>query len=513
MKTVCSEMKRQARRMQPVLLPLLLLALALPLRADSDILTSELASSGRGSSWYEDEFGYQILDYNVELSFTLKGAFAQQSGDLSVYQLTNKTGSVHFWGTAYDSFWGDTEHFDFYQSLELAVPSGVLHYRAESNCVAYAGFSLEQTDVVDFQPYHVRFYGADGPTAAFVRLYIDLSWIWLFDDYCDADSINSVHAFMLSFDDGPIPGMTEKVLAGLDTLHAQGHPAKAGFFLVGDGGDNAYYIWFETAPDMGNIRHCQLQHQELLTALAQRHVLGNHSQHHADFGKWDDFGWRSLQEFAEWEIVLCDQELQGLSIPNRPRIFRPPYLQDKPEVFAAARAQNYRVIWAELVGDTWPWARVAGVKERALAKLQNWNWGSGLPCVLGFHDNRPVTQEHLGEIVEYLRNQGYTLVHFNPDLIQDSARNGETEAPNLLRIVRPAGNRINLSWPITSPDEGIVVQMADRLSNPGSGARSDPWLTLTNPPVVANGRNTITVAPTNASGFFRLRATNAPTWR
>lgn len=82
----CSERKRYARRIQVVFLPLLLLVLALTLRADSAVLPAKRDCGGPGLNRWVDEYGWQTLAFNLELHFTLQGTFPQQSGDPSLFQ-------------------------------------------------------------------------------------------------------------------------------------------------------------------------------------------------------------------------------------------------------------------------------------------------------------------------------------------------------------------------------------------------------------------------------------------
>ena len=477
---------------------------------DSELLTATLKADGPVSGWYEDEYGWQSLEGNVELDCTLQGVFAQQSGALSLYQLTNKKGSLRFWGTAHDVWYSGstgTARFDFRHSFNLASPSGVLHYLAKSNLVTYAGFSLGIDPTDNFRPYHVRFYDTNGPPAPVVRTYFGLSSNWLLPDWADTDGSAAVRPFMLSFDDGPIPGMSEKVLAALAAMRVQGRPVTAAFFLVGSGGDRSYYAWYETAPAVGSIKDCRTTAPALLAALGQRHVLGNHTLHHADFGKWQQFHWGSIQRFAESEILLCDQQLNQLGIPNRPKLFRPPYLQDDPAVFAAARAQGYKTIWAELVGDTW-WPWVWGVEAQALAKLTLWDWDHKGPCVLGFHDNRQITQDHLAEVVDFLIHEGYTLVHFDPDQVPDAAPGGDTEIPAPLTLARTGPAEVRLAWPVTAPVGGIVLEQAVSTNGGGRGLAGVKWVRVTNAPVMAGGMNTLVFHAKAGAGFFRIGTTN-----
>jgi len=88
---------------------------------------------------------------------------------------------------------------------------------------------------------------------------------------------------------------------------------------------------------------------------------------------------------------------------------------------------------------------VETVKKTALQLLKGWEKDE--PCVLIFHDIRPVTYNHIGEIISYLQEQGFTLVHFDPSRIPNQinehtpkqALSGVAHSPVDLRITDPDG--------------------------------------------------------------------------
>jgi peptidoglycan-N-acetylglucosamine deacetylase len=217
--------------------------------------------------------------------------------------------------------------------------------------------------------------------------------------------------FMLSFDDGPWPNTTERVLDILATLKAaDGTPVKAGFFLLADAPDEFwqrrfYYAPYELWSDKGSIAK--------YPTIARRiqldgHIIGNHSTHHAWFRwPWLDTQEAVLSEFTEWEAI-SQRVLGGSNV----RLFRPPNLILNANVRETARRLGYQVIMGESVGDTIPGITVDTLKQRTQSILAAWN--KPYPCLLIFHDNRPTTYRHLDEIVGNLRQQGFRLVHFDP---------------------------------------------------------------------------------------------------
>jgi len=95
----------------------------------------------------------------------------------------------------------------------------------------------------------------------------------------------------LTFDDGPIPELTDWVL---DTLTQ--YNAKATFFCVG-----------------ANVE----KHPEILQRIVKEgHAIGNHTQHHLN-------GWQTpLDEYLQ-NVAACQQTFRAQHVATR--LFRPPY--------------------------------------------------------------------------------------------------------------------------------------------------------------------------------------------
>lgn len=98
----------------------------------------------------------------------------------------------------------------------------------------------------------------------------------------------------LTFDDGPIPGVTEFVL---ETLRK--YTVTATFFCIGD-----------------NIRKHPYLFREI---LQEGHAVGNHTFHHLN-------GWRTLENDYLKNIQWCEEEIvKHSSAGGSSRLFRPPY--------------------------------------------------------------------------------------------------------------------------------------------------------------------------------------------
>ena len=217
--------------------------------------------------------------------------------------------------------------------------------------------------------------------------------------------------FMLSFDDGPLPNTTERVLDILATLKAiDGTPIKAGFFLLADAPDEfwqqrIYYAPYELWTGKGSIE----KYPKIARRIKQAgHTIGNHTTHHAWFRwPWLDTNESVLSEITEWEAI--SNRVLGAS---NTRLFRPPYFILTKNVLETTSRLGYQVVLGESVGDTIPGITVDEIKQKTQSILATWS--KPYPCVLTFHDSRPATYGHLDEIVSNLQQQGFRLVHFNP---------------------------------------------------------------------------------------------------
>lgn len=137
------------------------------------------------------------------------------------------------------------------------------------------------------------------------------------------DIPNRENKVFLTFDDGPIPGITEWTLEQLKAYNV-----KATFFCIGD-----------------NIE----KHPEIFKKIIQdEHVIGNHTFNHLK-------GWEtSLEEYIEntrnCSSLIEKQEARG----NKQEIalFRPPYGKIKPSQSRVLRKLGYKIImWDVLSCD------------------------------------------------------------------------------------------------------------------------------------------------------------------
>lgn len=123
----------------------------------------------------------------------------------------------------------------------------------------------------------------------------------------------------LTFDDGPIPEVTDFVLEALKE-----YQAKATFFCVGD-----------------NV----LKHPWLLKKIyMEGHTIGNHTQHHLN-------GWSTRDEDYLRDVNICNESILRVCAEGRSNLFRPPYGRIRRKQIQLIRNEYKVVMWDVLSGD------------------------------------------------------------------------------------------------------------------------------------------------------------------
>jgi peptidoglycan/xylan/chitin deacetylase (PgdA/CDA1 family) len=183
-------------------------------------------------------------------------------------------------------------------------------------------------------------------------------------------------AIALTFDDGPSPSDTPRILAVLRRLHV-----RATFFLIG------YLV--ERYPQV--------------VALERREgmAIGNHSYNHPEVPPFAELPGQLIKD----EIALGAQSLARLGI--RAQLFRPPGGSFSPAVIRTARALGERVVlWSV---DPTDWS--PGVTPRQIARRVLGAVRPGSIVIL--HDgggDRSATVGALPAIVKGIRQRGLRLV-------------------------------------------------------------------------------------------------------
>jgi peptidoglycan/xylan/chitin deacetylase (PgdA/CDA1 family) len=171
---------------------------------------------------------------------------------------------------------------------------------------------------------------------------------------------NSARKLAITFDDGPNPGITPKLLGLLDR-----YKAKATFFLIGR-----------------YVRECPELVQE---TVARGHEVGNHTELHPNL-LWMN------QTKVRVELRLCHDAIRG-AIGAPPKWFRPPFGLRNPWVIPAARELGYRtVMWTLIPGDwrekpaEWLIPRMQPIADHAQRDLGNGSNAAATGDVLCLHD-------------------------------------------------------------------------------------------------------------------------------
>ncbi len=228
--------------------------------------------------------------------------------------------------------------------------------------------------------------------------------------------------FMLTFDDGPVPGKTDLVLDAVKKMKtADGTRVKAAFFMIGDAPKDAlaarrYFAPYEIWTNKGSM----LEYPDLVKrVLAEGHFVGNHTAHHA-WLRWPWFWSHTAihEEIRDWETHASHA---GAPLP-KPKLFRPPHLIKNEGVTASSKLLGYQVVTGYTVGDASPLNSIEDIKTRITQIFADPKIPAGEPVVLIFHDIMPKTYQHLTEIVTYLRQQGHELVHFDPGKLTTPAQ-------------------------------------------------------------------------------------------
>ena len=187
------------------------------------------------------------------------------------------------------------------------------------------------------------------------------------------DIPNSDKKIYLTFDDGPIPKVTEWVL---DLLKSE--EIKATFFCIGD-----------------NIK----KHPEVYKRiLSEGHQTGNHTFNHLN-------GWKTYTKSYLGNFKLCETEHLKLNTEHS-FLFRPPYGKIKPSQSKAIRQLGYKIImWDVLSYDFDPTISVEKCLENVISNTEQ---GS----IIVFHDSVKAEKNLkyvLPKAIQILKDKGFVF--------------------------------------------------------------------------------------------------------
>ena len=179
----------------------------------------------------------------------------------------------------------------------------------------------------------------------------------------------------LTFDDGPIPEVTPKILEILRQKQV-----KATFFVVGD-----------------NVR----KHPDLLQQiLADGHRVGNHTFHHLPGLQ------TSLAEYLR-DVSACDELLAAAQSDNPLRpLFRPPYGRIRASQLRELRNAGYEVVlWDVLTHDY----NACYTPEKMCEIVRRYTRKGS---IVVFHDSVKSNERMLSalpQVIDWLFENGFTL--------------------------------------------------------------------------------------------------------
>lgn len=194
------------------------------------------------------------------------------------------------------------------------------------------------------------------------RLFSGLTW-----------DVKDGHDVFLTFDDGPVPGVTDRIL---DLLHE--YNCKATFFCIGD-----------------NVRkHPELYHR----ILVEGHQVGNHTFHHVN-------GWKTSAEDYLQEVEACSQYVTS-------NLFRPPYGRIGLNQMRLLQKDYHIVMWDVLSGD---FDTSLTALECARFVIDNMESGS----IVVFHDSEKAAARVLDAlplVLQHLQQKSWAAVKLNDSL-------------------------------------------------------------------------------------------------
>ena len=190
------------------------------------------------------------------------------------------------------------------------------------------------------------------------------------------------HEVVLTFDDGPSPRGTRKVLAALKK-----ECARATFFLVGKPVADHPALVRQIAAEGHTIGHHTWSHQSLMR------IKPNDATEEIDHG-----------------IAAVEMALHGVATttPSTP-FFRFPYFDSSPETLDLLQARGMVVFGADFWASDWKPMTAQQQLKLLIERLKVARKG-----IILLHDPRTQTAAMLPAFLRYLRDNDYSVVHLVP---------------------------------------------------------------------------------------------------
>lgn len=205
---------------------------------------------------------------------------------------------------------------------------------------------------------------------------------WWYPKWYVWDRVKKDKVLYLTFDDGPIPKVTDWVL---DTLSQKQNkdksPVLATFFCIGD-----------------NVQ----KHPEVFNKiLAANHTVGNHTYNHLK-------GWETLKDSYIENTILCEQEMSRVAVKDEKSLnfplFRPPYGKIKRRQAKALKKKGFEIIMYRTVAYDWDENITAEqCLENVIKRTKNGD-------LIVFHDSAKAFKNMkyaLPKVIDYFLEKGY----------------------------------------------------------------------------------------------------------
>ena len=237
---------------------------------------------------------------------------------------------------------------------------------------------------------------------------------------------------VLTFDDGPLPPYTNRVL---ETLAHE--CVKANYFVVG---------------------RMARGYPELLRRIAaEGHVIGTHSENHPL--AFEKMPLRAVQQEVDQGFASTAAALGGHGTVAP--FFRIPGLLRADTVEGYLRSRSMVTWSADVVADDWKHITASEVVNRSIARLDARGKG-----ILLLHDIQPATALALPHLLRELKRRGYKIVQVAPETASAMIASGTPRqpapqaaaaastapvAPQATQLAAPQPPRETSSWPAPYP--------------------------------------------------------------
>lgn len=240
---------------------------------------------------------------------------------------------------------------------------------------------------------------------------------------------------VLTFDDGPLPRHSRKVLKAL-----KHHCTKATFFPVGK-------LAIEY-PDM------------LRQVAAEGHTVANHTWGHLDLGNKK----RKLAK-VESEIEKGASAVKAALGKAGAPFFRFPFLSDSAQSLTYLGSRDFAIFSTDI--DSFDFKR--GTPDKVVKRVMGLLKKKGKGIIL-FHDANPFTARAMGAVLNALQKGGYKVVHLIPSKPAETLAQYDKEILSIMNRGRPnMGLR-----PMTSVVSTVSEEPEDEATITGSIETSAP---------------------------------------